>query len=688
MRAAHTDIWPIMTDDIYNVQTVADGPSGSIPVTADMLRNAPSGDIFGLGQDAAMGKHFGGKVQNEFLIVSTQGGMRGPNGENIASGLHIGHWELGLVSQAAANQFKKRDASPFYVAVSDPCDGRTQGTPGMMDSLAYRNAAATTMGHLMRSLPKRKGVMGVATCDKGVPATLMALAGEHELPTIFVPGGVSLPTKPAPHLGKLHEHGVTAGNAQSIGTQYAQGVITLEQAGEIGCKACGTPGGGCQFLGTAATSQVVGEALGLSLPHSALTPSGQPIWLDMGERSADALVEMDKKGIKTKDILTDDAIHNAMVVHAAFGGSTNLLLHIPAIAHAAGLRRPTRADWEDINRKTPRLVDVLPNNPAFSTVHAFMAGGVPEVMLHLRDNYPGLLKLNAMTVTGKTLGENLNEWEKSERREKLRALLQERDHIDPNDVICPPAIAKKKGLTSTMTFPDGNLAPEGSVIKSTAIDKSMVHDGIYRHRGRARVFANEDDAMAAIKATHPDRIPPIKAGDVLILMGYGPMGMGMPETYQVTKALKESAFCKDVALLTDGRFSGVSTGQCIGHIGPEALAGGPVGKIKNGDIIDITIDCGKLSGRIDFIGADPDHLVSPNKGAEILARRPTNPDVKPHPDLPADVRRWGIEQSVCGGSWGGCVVDAPTIAELLTLGAAEKTRLEMAQAAGNKRAIG
>jgi putative YjhG/YagF family dehydratase len=663
--------------DILDVKTFADGPQGKIALTEDMLLHGRSGDLFALSQNAAM-KHFGGKLQKDFLIVSTQGGMRGPKGENIASGLHIGHWELGLVAEAAANQFKKREASPFYVAVSDPCDGRTQGTPGMMDSLAYRNAAAMTMGHLIRSTPSRKGVMGVATCDKGVPATLIALAGEHDMPTIFVPGGVSLPVKGSEHLGPVYGKNINAGLIQGAGTQFATGKATVAQLEEAGCKACGTPGGGCQFLGTAATSQVVAEALGMSLPHSALMPSGQPIWLDMGARSADALVEMDAKHIKTKDILTDDAIHNAMVVHAAFGGSTNLLIHIPAIAHAAGLKRPTRADWEEINRKTPRLVDVLPNNPDYSTVHAFMAGGVPEVMLHLRDL--GLLKLDAKTVTGKTLGENLKEWEHSERRQKLRSLLKERDGIDPDKVIYPGAeAAKAAGLTSTVTFPDGNLAPEGSVIKSTAIDKSMVHDGVYSHKGPARVFTSEDDAMAAIKGTDATRIPPIKAGDVIILMGYGPMGMGMPETFQITRALKESKVAKEVALLTDGRFSGVSTGPCIGHIGPEALAGGPIGKIKNGDIIDIKIDCKTMAGNINFVGTDAEHIISPAKGAEILARRPTNPDVKPHPDLPSDVRAWAAKQNACGGPWGGCVEDADTISRLLELGAAQEKALAPAK---------
>src|SRR5690606_3598458 len=218
------------------------------------------------------------------------------------------------------------------------------------------------------------------------------------------------------------------------------------------------------FLGTAATSQVVAEALGLAVTHSALAPSGQEIWLDMAKRSANALMAMSANHITTSDILTADSIHNAMVAHAAFGGSTNLLLHIPAIAHAAKIPRPTVEDWSRVNRSTPRLVDVMPNGPTgYGTVQVFLAGGVPEVMLHLREL--GLLKLNVQTVNGKTLDESLIEWEASERRKILRERLYEIDGVDPDDVILHPAKARERGLTSTITFLTGNLASQGAVIK-------------------------------------------------------------------------------------------------------------------------------------------------------------------------------------------------------------------------------
>ncbi|MBI4489066.1 MAG: dihydroxy-acid dehydratase, partial [Deltaproteobacteria bacterium] len=377
-RRPNDDLNPILDSgdaSLYDVQTVAEGPQGTIPLTEDLLLHSPSGDLFGLSLNAGMGWNPSELDRKQFLILSTQGGIRAPDGTPIALGYHTGHWEVGLLMQAAAQEMKALGAIPFAGFCTDPCDGRTQGTKGMMDSLAYRNDAATVLRRLIRSLPTRRGVLGVATCDKGLPATMLALASMRDLPCVLVPGGVTLPPV----------DGEDAGKIQTIGARFAHGEITLEQASDLGCRACASPGGGCQFLGTAATAQVVGEALGLSLPHTALAPSGQPIWLDMARRSARALLRLETRGLRMRDILTDGAIRNAMAVHAAFGGSTNLLLHLPAVAYAAGLRRPTVDDWSAVNRRVPRLVDVLPNGPAnHPTVRVFMAGGVPEVMLHLR----------------------------------------------------------------------------------------------------------------------------------------------------------------------------------------------------------------------------------------------------------------------------------------------------------------
>jgi putative YjhG/YagF family dehydratase len=397
-------------DSIFEVKTHAAGPAGSLPLTEKMLRFRPSGDLFGWSQDAAMGWDPSQLGRPEVLILSTQGGLRAADGSPVALGYHTGHWEIGLLVEAAAVEIRAQGGIPFAGYCSDPCDGRTQGTVGMYDSLAYRNDAAIVLRRLIRSLPTRRGVIGIATCDKGHPAMMMALAGSKKLPSVLVPGGVTLPPT----------QGEDAGTVQTIGARYSHGLLSLEEASELGCRACATPGGGCQFLGTAATSQVVGEALGLSIPHSALSPSGQALWRDNARRSVAALQQQSNDGLSLQDILTDAAVQNAMHVHAAFGGSTNLLMHLAAVAHAAGLRRPTVEDWIKVNQDTPRIVSVLPNGPVHHpTVRVFLAGGVPEVMLHLRDLE--LLDTRVLTATGQTLGAMLDQWSASERR-KSRSL--------------------------------------------------------------------------------------------------------------------------------------------------------------------------------------------------------------------------------------------------------------------------
>lgn len=639
---------------IYEILTNAPGPDGKLPLTPDMLLNSPSGDIFGLSQNAGMGWNPTQLGRKQYLILSTQGGIRGEDGKPIALGYHTGHWEVGLLMRAAAERLDELERLPFAAFVSDPCDGRTQGTIGMMDSLAYRNDAATVFRRLIRSLPQRRGVLGVATCDKGLPAMMLALASQrNNLPGVIVPGGVTLPPT----------EGEDAGKVQSVGARFAHDEITLDEASEAACHACASPGGGCQFLGTAATSQVIAEALGMTLPHAALAPSGQPIWLDIARRSASALVALDDAGKTMFDVLSPQAFHNAMIVHAAVGGSTNLLLHLPAIAFAAGLPRPTVNDWSRINRQVPRLVDVLPNGPkGHPTVQFFLAGGVPEVMLHLREL--GLLELDAVTVTGRKLGDILEWWEKSDRRQRLRKLLQDRDHVNPDDVIMSPPEARRRGLTSTVTFPVGNIAPEGSVIKSTAIDPSVVDpDGVYRKTGPARVFTSEREATAAIKG-RTDR--PIKAGDIVVLKCRGPLGAGMEEIYQITAALKHLSWGKQVAVITDARFSGVSTGACIGHVGPEALAGGPIGKVRDGDLIQIVVDRVNLTGTIDFVGEDGINI-GVEAGSKLLAQRPF-PELFADSKLPEDTKLWATLQQVGGGTWGGCVYDVDEICRTIAAG--------------------
>ncbi|GAB5402940.1 MAG: YjhG/YagF family D-xylonate dehydratase [Aureliella sp.] len=629
--------------DAAQVATKGEGPQGKLSLTDQMLRTWPSGDLFGLTQNAGMGwdpQMMGGP---QFLILSTLGGLRADDGAPVALGYHTGHWEVGLQVRAAAETITKSGGIPYAAYCSDPCDGRTQGTSGMFDSLPYRNDAAVVMRRLIRSLPTRQGVLAVATCDKGLPAAMLALAGSPDQPGIIIPGGVTLPPVQGEDTAKV----------QTIGARYSHGELTLEEAAEAGCRACGSPGGGCQFLGTAATSQVVAEALGMTVPHAALAPSGQAVWLDMARYSAEALMELAKSKVKMSDILTQDSVENAIAVHAACGGSTNLLLHIPAIAHAAGLQRPTVDDWTRVNRKISRFVDVLPNGPEnHPTVRLFLAGGVPEIMLQLRKM--DAINGDCRTVSGKTWNEIIDAWEGSSRREQMRKLLRDRDGVDADDVLMPPARAKAKGLTSTVVFPLGNLCPEGSVIKATSIDPSVVgSDGVYRHTGPAKVFCSEREAIAAIKGQATTKVEP---GDCLVLIGCGPLGTGMEETYQLTSALKHISWGKHVAIVTDARFSGVSTGACIGHVGPEALAGGPISKVRDGDTIEIVVNRNSLSGSVNLIADDAESL---------LSSREPHPALRPHEGLPGDTRLWAALQQFGGGTWGGCVYDVDAIINAL-----------------------
>ncbi|HEY0706936.1 MAG TPA: YjhG/YagF family D-xylonate dehydratase, partial [Polyangia bacterium] len=585
----------------------------------------------------------------------TAGGIRAPDGQPVALGYHTGHWEIGLLMEEAARELRRQGCVPFAGFCTDPCDGRTQGTAGMLDSLPFRNDAAIVLRRLIRSLPNRKAVLGVATCDKGLPAMMMALAGMYtaRLPVALIPGGVTLPAS----------DGEDAGRAQTIGTRFAHGQLTLKEAAEIGCRACASPGGGCQFLGTAATSQVVAEALGLAVVHSALTPSGQPIWKEAARRSVDAVLAQAAQGLSGADLVTARSVQNAMTVFSAFGGSTNLILHLAAVAHAAGVPVPTVKDWAAVNARVPRLVDALPTGP-HPTIRVFLAGGVPEVMLHLREL--GLLDTDVLTATGLPLGAALDAWQTSERRARLRERLRVAEGVDPDEVIRAPAAARAAGMRGTMTFVRGNLAPEGAVIKSTSIDPTALDaNGVYDLVGRARVFLSEQAAMAAIKDPGPGGI---QAGDVIVLACRGPLGAGMEESYQVTAALKYLAHAPSVPLITDARFSGVSTGPCIGHVSPEALAGGPIGRLRDGDRIHVRIDTVSLIGSVDLVRLDATGAVVPDDAE--LARRPSRDDLAPDPRLPDDTRLWAALQTASGGVWHGAVYDVDRIVQVLNAGMA------------------
>jgi len=634
MSSAGSELFDTGDPSLYEIESTTGGPGGRLPLEESRLAGMSSGELFGWTQNVAMGIDPVRLVDREFLILSTLGGRRGPNGEPLALGYHTGHWELGMLVDAAAETFSQLKATPYAAYVSDPCDGRSNGTAGMLDSLPYRNDAAVVMRRLIRSLPTRAGVLGVGTCDKGLPALMMALAGIPELPSVVVPGGVMLLTHGAENTAEV----------QTLAVRFARGEISLDYAAVMGCVACGSAGGGCQFMGTAATNQAVAEALGLTLPHSALHPSGTELWADMARRSARALVRLARENRTTGDLLSDDAIDNAMAVHAAMGGSTNLYLHLPAIAHAAGLSRPSAQTWAEVNRVVPRLVDALPNGPKnYATIQVFLAGGVPEVMLRLAQL--GHLKTDVATASGQSLADNLEWWETSTRRARLRNRLFDVEGIDPDDVIRP----LDRPLPGTVAILGGNLAPEGALVKSTAIQPDLIDsDGRYVKTGSARVFTSEASAIEAIKRRA------ISPGEVLVLIGVGP-SFGMPETYQVTSALKHIDQGGLIPLVTDGRFSGVSTGPCIGHVTPEAVAGGPLGRLQDGDQVRINIDTLGLSGS-----------VTTSLNDRVLKARPVHSGLgERSDDLPDDTRLWAALQAQSGGSWGGCVYDTDAIVAAL-----------------------
>ena len=362
-----------------------------------MLLNSPSGDLFGLTQNAGMGWNPAEVGRKQFLILSTQGGLRAPDGKPIALGYHTGHWEIGLLVAAAAEEFRRLKTIPFAGYCSDPCDGRTQGTTGMFDSLPYRNDAALIFRRLARSLPLRAGVLGIATCDKG-------LAGDDDggggVARFAVRGCAGRRDVAARERGRCRD------GANARRTLCAR-VGVVVRSGGTGLSRVWVAGWRLPISGHGGDVAGRGEALGLSLPHSALAPSGQPVWLDMARRSARALHQLDERKLSMRDILTDASIENAMVLHAAFGGSTNLLSAHSGHCACGRIETADGGGLDRVNRRVPRLVSVLPNGPIHHpTVRVFLAGGVPEVMLHLRRL--GLLKTDVLTVTGKTLGENLN----------------------------------------------------------------------------------------------------------------------------------------------------------------------------------------------------------------------------------------------------------------------------------------
>ena len=572
-------------DALRATRTKADGPPGRLPITPAMLLDEPSGHLFGMTQDAGMGWNPAEVARPQVLIAEHAG--RAARRRRHADRAGLPHGPLGdrPAGPGGRGDAAPEGALPFAAYCSDPCDGRTQGTAGMFDSLPYRNDAAITMRRLIRSLPRRVGVMGIATCDKGLPATLLALAGCRDLPAIVVPGGVTLPAVGAED----------AGMVQSIGARFAHGLITADYAADMGCRACGTPGGGCQFLGTAATSQIVAEALGLSLPHSALSPSGEPVWLDLAGRSARALLRLAASRIPL--VGRADVARDRERDAAARGRRR---LDEPAAAHSRhrarrGPARPDVEDWKRVNRSGAATRGRAPQRARQSSDGAGVHGrrrsrgdaapqGHRPAQSGCADGDGGEALDGARLVAGERAAGG------------GAGTAAESDGVDPDRVIMSADAARGAGLTSTLVFPTGNLAPDGCGRQGHR-DRPVGGRERRRRIGTGGVRGcspSETDAIRAIKGL-PGR--PVEPDDVVVLIGGGPLGTGMEEIYQVTSALKYLPWGTTVSVVTDARFSGVSTGACIGHVGPEALAGGPIGRLRDGDVVDIVIDRANHCGR-------------------------------------------------------------------------------------------
>lgn len=490
---------------------------------------------------------------------------------------------LELCNQAATGIGETGGRAARYFA-TDICDGMAQGHDGINYSLASRDTIANLIEIHANATPFDAGVF-LCSCDKAVPAHLMAI-GRINIPTVVITGGV-MPPGP---------DGLTLEQLGAYSAMYRRGEISKEQLvwyQQNACPSCGA----CSFMGTACTMQVMAEALGLMLPGTALLPA-QSKRLETAARQAGRVaVELGRKGLKARDIVTADSFENAIMVHAAISGSTNALLHLPAIAHAFGL--PLDAETFDrIHRHTPYLLNIRPTGK-WPAAYLDAVGGVPAVMEELRP----LLHLDAMTVTGKTVGENLDACKQNGYyapcADRLRQL-----GLAKTDILRP--FEQPLGRQGAIAVLKGNLAPQGAVVKHSAVPAQM-----RRALLRARPFDCEEDAIEAI-LTHN-----IQPGDAVIIRYEGPQGSGMPELFYTTEAISsDETLGASIALITDGRFSGASKGPVIGHVSPEAAQGGPIALVEEGDLIELDID-----NRVLRIVGVQGQAVAPEQMQAVLQQR-------------------------------------------------------------------
>ena len=512
---------------------------------------------------------------------------------------HPGSGHLDKLVEAAREGIAAAGGYGARYFCTDICDGESQGTDGINFSLASREMIANMIEIQANATPFDAGVF-LASCDKGLPGNLMGLARVN-IPSVVVTGGTMAA---GPELLTLEQLGMYS-------AKYERGEIDEEKLNWAKCNACPSCGA-CSFIGTASTMQIMAEALGLSLPGSALLPAASPDLLDYARRAGEQAVKLARmEHMRPRDIVTMESFENAILVHAAISGSTNALLHIPALAHEFGLE-VDGATFDRIHRGARYLLDIRPAG-RWPAEFFYYAGGVPAIMEEIRDQ----LHLDVMTVTGKTLGENLAELKENGFYERCQRWLEEANaryglHLTKADIIRP--YNQAIGTDGSIAVLKGNLAPEGAVIKHTACPKEMFSAVL-----RARPFDSEEECIDAV--LH-HRVQP---GDAVFIRYEGPKASGMPEMFYTSEAISsDQELGRSIALITDGRFSGASTGPVVGHCSPEAQAGGPIALVEEGDLIRLDVK----ERILDIVGVQGQRK-TPEEIDEILAQRRKNWKPKP-----------------------------------------------------------
>lgn len=497
---------------------------------------------------------------------------------------HPGSAHLNLLVEEAGKAINESGGHAANYYVTDICDGEAQGHDGMNYSLVSRDIMAAMMEIHVKATPFDAGVF-ITSCDKSVPAHLMAIA-RLDMPAILIPGGIM---KAGPNLLTLEQIGTYSAQYERKEISEKQYLAYKKEA----CPSCGA----CSFMGTASTMQVMAEALGIALPGSALIPTHLPYLKDISRKAGQRAVSLSKEGLKPSEIITGDAFRNAIMVHAAIAGSSNSLLHLPAIAHELDIELPPEL-FDEIHRQIPFILNIRPSG-YWPGEYFWYAGGVPAIMEELKD----VLNLNVRTVTGKTLGENLETLREEGFYEECRKHLAAKN-VTVKDIIKPFGTPiRKQGAIAILK---GNLAPEGAVVKHAAISPNLMKATL-----NARVFDSEETALNAVlhKEIHP--------GDAVFIRYEGPKGSGMPEMFYTTEAIaSDLELIESTALITDGRFSGATRGPAIGHVSPEACEGGPIALVENNDLISIDIPLRKL----DIIGTNGKQQ-TPEEVDSILAER-------------------------------------------------------------------